>query len=81
MFEHNIHYLGSELLVIYFIVLKYFEFWIQLTLNFYYPHKIMYLLVLLFRDLNILSLTLFFVYILPCFHFNLHFVSIPHAFN
>ncbi len=30
---------------------------------YYYPHKIIYFLVLLFRDPNILLLTLFFVYI------------------
>jgi hypothetical protein len=34
---------------------------------FYYPHKIIYLSVLLFRDLGILLLTLLFVYTLPCF--------------
>jgi len=34
----------------------------------YYPHKIIYLLVLFSRDPNILLFTLLFVYILPCFH-------------
>jgi hypothetical protein len=33
-----------------------------------YPYKILYLLVFLYRDPNILLFTLFFVYILPCFH-------------
>ncbi len=36
--------------------------------KFYYPHKIIYLLVLLFKDLSNLLFTLFFLYILPCFH-------------
>ncbi len=35
---------------------------------YYYPHKIIYLLVLLFKEPCILLLTLLFVYILPCFH-------------
>jgi hypothetical protein len=34
----------------------------------YYPHKFIYLLVLFFRDPNILLFTLLFLYILPCFH-------------
>jgi len=34
----------------------------------YYPHKIIYLLFFLFRNPNILLLTLLFVYTLPCFH-------------
>jgi hypothetical protein len=33
--------------------------------KYYYPHKIIYLLVLLYKNRNILFL---FVYILPCFH-------------
>jgi len=36
--------------------------------NIYYPHKIIYLIVLFFKDPNILWLTLLFMYILPCFH-------------
>jgi hypothetical protein len=34
----------------------------------YYPHKIIYLLVLLFKDPMFLVQTLLFVYTLPCFH-------------
>ncbi len=36
----------------------------------YYPHKIIYLVILFFKDPNILLLTLLFVYTLPCFHPN-----------
>jgi hypothetical protein len=36
--------------------------------NYYYPHKIIYLLVLLFSDPMFLMQTLLFVYTLPCFH-------------
>jgi hypothetical protein len=41
---------------------------IMYSKNIYYTHKIIYLLVLLFKDPNILLLTLLFVYTLPCFH-------------
>ncbi len=34
----------------------------------YYSHKIIFLLVLFFKDPNILLFTLLFVYILSCFH-------------
>jgi len=34
----------------------------------YYPHKIIYLPLLLLRDIGILLITLLFVYTLPCFH-------------
>ncbi len=39
-----------------------------LKTKYYYPYKVIYLLLLLFGGPSILLFTLFLVYILPCFH-------------